>query len=290
MAVILWALGLSLLVQGCLSSVGQTGCLRWTEEGKTDVCCDECHPGHRLVKKCGLDPKDLCTPCESGTYTDESQAFRCKRCTQCVGAQVLDKECTATTDTQCGCREGLTCGDKRCSFCYKKCGKGEEPTKDRACRKCPEGTFNDQDHQNCKPRSKKCPNPDHQVIVAMGDEFNDIKCENVSAVTHPGPTKPNQSTVTDLTEDEWPLALFVVPTIVLMAFIIFIIMIITVSVKIHHGKPTDKTPIKPQIIRTPTDDPCTLVAIECSFHEAQQEQGSSSESLASKDSSFPLIA
>ncbi|KAM7405071.1 hypothetical protein PAMP_012359 [Pampus punctatissimus] len=205
MAVILWAMGLSLLIQGCLSSIGNTdrGCLKWVHKGN-NVCCEECYPGNRLVRNCGPSPKDLCTPC----------------------AQVLVKECTATTDTKCGCQDKLICGDALCSFCIKNCGKGEEPTEQRSCRPCPNGTFNDQSNQKCKPWSTKCPNPD-QVIVARADAFNDIRCNaSVSAITIP---------------------------------------------KQH-------------------DDPETLIAIECSFHEAQQEQGSSSESLASKDSSGPLVA
>ncbi|XP_054465599.1 tumor necrosis factor receptor superfamily member 9a [Anoplopoma fimbria] len=282
MAAILWAMGLSLLLQGCLCSVGQNdkGCMRWTPKGE-DVCCDECHPGHRLYKDCGPRPTELCIPCEPGTYTESSKSYMCKRCTQCVGAQVYVKQCTTTSDTKCGCREGLICGDVPCSFCIKKCDKGEEPAAKRSCRPCPDGTFNDQIHQKCKPWSTKCPNTE-QKIMARGDALNDIKCANVSIGTVSNPKKP------DPTENALPLVLTVIISIVLMAFGIIITIIIMAKKIFQKSEEEGEKPI--QIIRTPTDDPTTLIAIECSFHEAQQEQGSSSESLASKDSSEPLIA
>ncbi|TKS76724.1 hypothetical protein D9C73_010814 [Collichthys lucidus] len=177
MAVILWAMGLSLLAQCCLCSVEQVGCLKWRPGGNNNVCCDACHPGNRLVRECGPSPKDLCKPCEPKRFTTDPKNYRCKQCTQCVGS----------------------------------------------CTTCPEGTFNNQIHQKCKPWSK-CPGG---VIESQGDAFNDVKCANVS--------------------------------------------------------------VEPVIKTTQPDEPATLIAIECSFHEAQQEQGSSSESLDSKDSSVPLI-
>ncbi|KAM3618001.1 uncharacterized protein V6R79_013793 [Siganus canaliculatus] len=209
--------------------------------------------------------------------------YSCTRCTQCIDAQFVKEECTLTTDTQCGCKEGLLCGDKRCTFCIKKCGKGEEPTEKRSCRPCPDGFFNNQINQKCKPRRTKCPNPDQKITV--GDAFTDNECENVTVpVTVRVHTKPP---VSDHIGQSWPLVMSVLTGVFLMALSFTII----VTVIIHKKRKTAKKTItKKQIIRTPTDDPRTLIAIECSFHEAQQEQGSSSESLASKDSSELLIS
>ncbi|XP_033942562.1 tumor necrosis factor receptor superfamily member 9a [Pseudochaenichthys georgianus] len=276
---ILWAIGASVLIQGCMCSALQTssGCMKWTEGPGDDVCCEACNPGHRLITECGPKLKGLCTPCEAGKYILKPTDRKCQRCSQCVGAQVMVKECTATTDTQCGCKEGLTCGDAKCSFCVKKCDKGQEPTEKRSCRPCPEGTFNDQIHQRCKPWSTEC-----QHIVTKGDALTDITCGNVSVDSSkkPGPA-----------EQEWPLS--VVATVVLSVFSIIIILFITILAKKNSNKKKEdvKKPItSTPIITTPTDDPRTLIAVECSFHEAQQEQGSRSELLGSSGSSDQFIA
>ncbi|XP_051914123.1 tumor necrosis factor receptor superfamily member 5-like [Hippocampus zosterae] len=193
------------------------GCKKWSHSTSRshEVCCDECHPGNRLVWNCGAIPDTLCTPCENGTYTQKPKDYKCSRCTQCEGAQVLVKKCTAATDTQCGCKEGLMCGDERCSFCRKKCGKGEEPTEKRSCRTCPNGTFNDQMHQKCKPWSIKCAKP-HEMIAARADAFTDIKCINVSRST----LKRAESNGSDFV---WPLVWSVLPSVCLLALSIALI-------------------------------------------------------------------
>lgn len=150
-----------------------------------------------------------------------------------------------------------------------------------SCRPCPDGTFNDKSHSKCKPWTK-CSNPG-QEIEAKGDAFTDIKCVNVSVPTGRPSKKP------DDTEQAWPVVLSAITTVVLVAFTIIVIIIVTAKI-LKKGKKPEKKVTKTPIIRTPTDDPRTLIAIECSFHEAQQEQGSSTESLSSKDSSEQLIA
>ncbi|KAG7519248.1 tumor necrosis factor receptor superfamily member 9-like [Solea senegalensis] len=283
MAVMMWVMALTVLLQGCcLCSRGQTGtgCMKWTVDGE-NVCCDACYPGNRLIKACGPNAKDLCKPCEPGTYTTNHLNNICPTCTQCVGAQVLVKECTATTDTKCGCEEGLTCGNIDCSFCVRKCYKGYEPTEDRSCRPCPEGTFNDKTNEKCKPWKTKCQHPGEH-IVAKGDATKDIQCANstVSLVHNKPPTAT--------TEPFWPyLVVFVLISLALVAFSISSFIVV---LKKQKRQKTKKAPTDLPIIRTPTDDPRPLIAMECSFHEAQQEQGGSSESVDSKDSSHQLIA
>ncbi|XP_041654573.1 tumor necrosis factor receptor superfamily member 9a isoform X2 [Cheilinus undulatus] len=263
MVVIFWVLGLSLLVQGGLSSMEPAGCRTWRQEGDL-VCCEACHSGNRLVRECGPNPKALCTPCENETFTTGSKNKECDMCRQCL---------------VCGCKKGYTCGNARCTFCVTTCGKGQEPTEERSCRPCPKGTFNNQTHKKCKPWSKKCPKPDDQIL-AEGNAFSDIKCTNASVITaitvYPV-TKP------DTSEDPWPMMLPVFIGVFLICFIVLL------AWKTYKRRPKEEKEEREfsekMIIGSPSDEPRTLIAIECSFHEAQQEQGSSSESLVSKDSS-----
>ncbi|XP_072222547.1 tumor necrosis factor receptor superfamily member 9a [Leuresthes tenuis] len=275
MVVIPWLMGLALLAQSCLCSLekADVGCKIWTQKGD-HVCCDECHAGNRLVTPCGSKPKQLCKPCEPGFYTQKAKDYECTICTQCVGAQVTLDVCTTKTDTKCGCKKGLTCGDAHCSFCVEKCGKGYELI-NRSCKPCPDGTFRDESQEKCKPWSTKCPNP-NEVIVAQGNASSDIQCVTL------------QPTRSDHSEDSHG-AIIVIASTALIAFCIITIIVI-VALKTRQKKKEEK-PIPPKpIIRTPTDDPRTLIAIECSFHEAQQEQGSSTESLISKETIGQLIA
>ncbi|KAM9343479.1 tumor necrosis factor receptor superfamily member 9a [Pholidichthys leucotaenia] len=285
MAVIMLVLVLLLNLQGCLCSDGQTqiGCKKWRPQGD-DVCCDICYPGNRLVTECGPNPASLCKPCESGTYTTNPKNKACTRCSGCAGDKFHLENCTTTTDTKCGCKKGFRCGDDRCSYCEEECGKGFEPIS-RRCRQCPEGTFNDKVHQKCKSWSTKCPNP-NQTIVSNGTAHSDIKCNGfvvtpvvpVDSVKKPDDSERARSLISTFTR----MVLMGLCVIVVITIIIIVI-IILIRNKKKTFVPTKQTP------RIPKDDPESLIPEECSFHEAQQEQGHSLESLNSKDSQNQLI-
>ncbi|TSU49991.1 Tumor necrosis factor receptor superfamily member 9 [Bagarius yarrelli] len=128
--------------------------------------------------------------CEDWTVVSSSSGGVC--CTRCKpGPLRVKRFCTAASDTVCECVDGFQCGDGVCSYCIRQCGKGEEPTRDRDCRRCPEGTFNSQIHQHCVKWSNSCPSPDQQ-IVAKGTAVSDIVCADPVAQTEL-PPKTNRT-------------------------------------------------------------------------------------------------
>ncbi|RVE70843.1 hypothetical protein OJAV_G00068660 [Oryzias javanicus] len=280
MAALLRLMTLALLCLGSLGDI-KVGCKIWRQKGN-EICCDECHPGNRLLDMCGQRPSDLCKPCEPGTFTENPLKLRCERCSECVGAQVHVKNCTAGADTVCGCKEGLRCANKKCSYCVEKCQKGFEPLSNGSCRPCPEGTFSDQIDMKCKAWSTKCPKPD-QVTVFKGNASSDIQCVSKQQIIGTVTTKPRgEKSIPRPPESTWPFFSVLIMGAILMTFLISFFIVVAVKIQ-KAGKKTKKQIPKSPIIRTPTDEPRTLIAIECSFHEAQQEQGSSStESLISK--------
>ncbi|XP_054902284.1 tumor necrosis factor receptor superfamily member 9a [Poeciliopsis prolifica] len=290
MAGFFWMLGLALLAQGFLCILGdiEVGCKKWVADSqiKGNIKCVECHPGNRLAKWSGRNPRELCTPCEQGTYTVHSLASQCSSCIQCIGALVHLKDCTPKSNTQCGCKEGLRCGNAECNFCVDECGKGQQPTKKRDCEPCPPKHFNDQIHQECKPFTR-CPDPTHDVVF-HGNASSDVICKLRQPATPLPVTNPVRPVVNK--EHPWPMESFAAIGALMMCLIVFIVI---VSALIHcKGKKekAQRTPSKtPIVISNPSDEPRTLIAIECSFHEAQQEQGNSTESLISKDSEQEFV-
>lgn len=272
MAVLLVLMGLSWLLCGS-GAEEHSGCMRWRKSGD-DVCCHSCYPGNYLVTKCGPDPKDLCKPCTRKTFTSSLTAQHCDQCTQCIDPQVTLEQCSASSDTKCGCKEGYLCGNEECSACIKKCDRGQEPTPYGSCRPCPDGMYNNEIHQTCKQWTRCL----DVIIEKKGDAFSDNKCGNTSLLPV-GIPEPNDPSRDDFS-GTLSTVLYTVFGVAVPFLVIIIIILALTHVKQAKKPEKPEQPVKePTIWSTPTDEPRTLIAMECSFHEAEQEQGSSSESL-----------
>ncbi|XP_035378539.1 tumor necrosis factor receptor superfamily member 9a [Electrophorus electricus] len=322
MQLIIFLLSLFLLISSLLyiSEGVAAGCEDWTLHGSKDVCCRKCKPGNRLVTLCGPDPSQFCMPCEPRHYTTEPMSPYCTICTQCTGKlifrrmsfnmttheeplslaiplishayttypQVEVQACTASSDTKCGCRPGLRCGDKQCTFCVDECKIGEEPTPQRVCRKCPEGKFNDQIHSACKPWRKSC--PEGQTLEASGNASSDNRCKSVpqpSASTH----RNQISTVSTLhvriphkDESTW---------LQVIGVIFGFSGVFSLFLCLMYLRQKAKEETKEPIAETFPQGELTIMMVErdetCSYHQPEQEQGGSSESISTQDSDSKLI-
>ncbi|XP_017342811.1 tumor necrosis factor receptor superfamily member 9a [Ictalurus punctatus] len=266
----------------------KSGCEEWTPNDLHDICCERCSPGYRVVAHCGKDLHTLCTPCEPNSYTLNPRASFCNRCTQCIDPQVEVKPCSGKADTVCGCIPGFRCGNEQCRYCVEECPKGQEPTNDRTCRKCPEGTFNNKTHSPCKPWRKSC--SEGEYIIARGNEFRDIVCSRIPVITPSAPKETTTPKTTERTKTDdnsiYPLIGFFGGSSALM---IIFILLLWLTYKRTKSKSKSKDP-KPD---TPTHGELTIMMVEheeaCSFHQPEQEQGGSSESINTQDSETKLI-
>uniref|UniRef100_A0A673IZ88 Tumor necrosis factor receptor superfamily member 9-like n=1 Tax=Sinocyclocheilus rhinocerous TaxID=307959 RepID=A0A673IZ88_9TELE len=254
------------------STIGaDTGCDDWTLNGN-DVCCKRCKPGNRLVESCGRDPEKLCIPCEPDTYIT-SHEFHCLRCTQCIGKQFTLKPCTISSDTVCGCKAGYRCGNDKCSFCVTECKEGEEPTKERSCRKCPEGKFNDKIHSMCKEWRKSIIADFLRLLKLTGLHIFQYEYQILTSRIFLYLLEPTK----------------LLPVFIAAGMAGLAVLCIIASV-VAYVKAQNKTE-KPKS-DTPDQDESRIMTVEqedCSFRHPEQEQGGSSESINTQDSESKLI-
>ncbi|XP_070586292.1 tumor necrosis factor receptor superfamily member 16 [Erythrolamprus reginae] len=64
--------------------------------------CHICEIGYGLVYPCGENQNTLCEKCPVGTYSDEANHVDpCFPCTVCEEDEIIEKECTPTSDAKC---------------------------------------------------------------------------------------------------------------------------------------------------------------------------------------------
>ncbi|KAL2104188.1 hypothetical protein ACEWY4_001056 [Coilia grayii] len=239
----------------------EVGCRLWDSISQEEICCTACYSGNRRVKKCGANPKDLCTPCGNGTFTKTDSPWSCARCNQCVDPQILLVPCHGTTDTVCGCKTGYKCADAACSMCTRECGRGEQPYRGR-CVKC--GTsFSD----------TKCGTP--QTTTTEPPTTKHSHTPKAPPAVHPVPKAEDNS--------DMSLALLSLGLPLFAAIAIIFALIL---------RQTKKAPIKTAIKEPPKSPaPVRVMPVEqedCSFCQPQQEQGSV-DSLSTQDSMEKLL-
>uniref|UniRef100_A0A8C8T1M3 Tumor necrosis factor receptor superfamily, member 25 n=1 Tax=Peromyscus maniculatus bairdii TaxID=230844 RepID=A0A8C8T1M3_PERMB len=104
--------------QGQGSTPGRCDC---ASDPQKRFCCRGCPKGHYMKASCTEPCGDsTCLPCPQGTFLTWGNHFRtdCTRCQACdeEAFQVTLKNCSAVSDTQCGCQSGrlLVCSTEPC--------------------------------------------------------------------------------------------------------------------------------------------------------------------------------
>ncbi|XP_067826166.1 tumor necrosis factor receptor superfamily member 9-like [Heptranchias perlo] len=143
-----------------------------------------------------------CKSCPEKSYTDSRNTrSSCNRCRQCQGGKFLIlKQCTAISNTKCGCDKGFFCTNKDCQSCaaHKVCGKGQEVLqkgdsyRNTVCRDCRNGNYSGTQGGVCKPWTD-CLAKGLQV-ARNGSRTEDVMC-GLPLITPTAPTSSRPSNI-----------------------------------------------------------------------------------------------
>ncbi|XP_018593386.1 tumor necrosis factor receptor superfamily member 23 [Scleropages formosus] len=84
------------------------------------LCCKKCEPGERMEKRCTSPSAETrCKKCGQGYYSDSANTDQgCKQCYDCsMKYMAYVKNCTATSNSVCGCQQGYRCHSMPCVNC-----------------------------------------------------------------------------------------------------------------------------------------------------------------------------
>ncbi|CAH7447321.1 Tnfrsf25 [Phodopus roborovskii] len=105
--------------QGQGSTAGGCDCAGDSQKRYRPFCCRGCPKGHYMKSSC-TEPcgNSTCLPCPRGTFLTRGNHFKsdCTRCQACdeMAFQVTLENCSAVSDTRCGCLSGLGCSTEPC--------------------------------------------------------------------------------------------------------------------------------------------------------------------------------
>ncbi|MEE6483640.1 hypothetical protein FKM82_013621 [Ascaphus truei] len=156
-------------------------------------CCKNCPVGEHVQAACLIAEQDpTCIACDSGTYLGyPSYRDKCIRCLHCdTATQIIMKNCSATSNTQCSCKEGtyqVKGNDGPCHMCtecqnrkvIKHCSKTENTecgqclpgfyevkNECRSCLQLPRKQCDNETHEDCaKLCASVTPNPPMYIVI-----------------------------------------------------------------------------------------------------------------------------
>ncbi|KAM9487812.1 tumor necrosis factor receptor superfamily member 6 isoform 2-T2 [Clarias gariepinus] len=121
MNLILWCGFLLLAYFICNVHSQECGTNQYKFRENNEKCCQKCHPGEWMDKRCTANLDTVCRPCSPDFFmTEFSTEMECKRCTQCTKEYMVYKvNCSKATDALCDCESGYKCNDNKCTDCVK---------------------------------------------------------------------------------------------------------------------------------------------------------------------------